>query len=61
VGGGCAVVRRLLLVVLLVPRVKWRGPEGARPVALERAGPGVDPTRRADIAPWLAWRAANPP
>lgn len=36
-------------------------PEGAPPVALEVTGPSLSPARRADIAPWLAWRAANPP
>ena len=36
-------------------------PEGAPPVALEVSGPSMNPARRAELAPWLAWRAANPP
>lgn len=36
-------------------------PEGAPPVALEVTGPSLYPRREADLAPWRAWRAANPP
>lgn len=36
-------------------------PEGAPPVALEVTGPSLNPRRAADLAPWRAWRAANPP
>ncbi len=36
-------------------------PEGAPPVALELTGPSLSPRREADLAPWRAWRAANPP
>jgi hypothetical protein len=36
-------------------------PEGAPPVALEVTGPSLHPSRAADLAPWRAWRAANPP
>lgn len=36
-------------------------PEGAPPVALDLTGPSLNPRREADLAPWRAWRAANPP
>jgi uncharacterized protein involved in outer membrane biogenesis len=36
-------------------------PEGAPPVALDVTGPSRNPRREADLAPWRAWRAANPP
>lgn len=36
-------------------------PEGAPPVALELDGPSMNPVRRADVAPWVEWRAINPP
>nr|WP_256437653.1 AsmA family protein [Roseococcus sp. SDR] len=36
-------------------------PEGAPPVALEVTGPSLNPRRLAELAPWRAWRAANPP
>ncbi len=36
-------------------------PEGAPPVALELTGPSLNPRREVDLAPWRAWRAANPP
>ena len=36
-------------------------PDGAPPLALELSGASLNPIRRAEIAPWLAWRAENPP
>ncbi|UPY38203.1 AsmA family protein [Sediminicoccus sp. KRV36] len=36
-------------------------PDGAPPPALHLSGPSMDPTRRPEIAAWLAWRADNRP